>query len=352
MFLFLAACGPVVDPVDEELTLRLEILEAIHTEVVAVEYADFAVRSAALEAAALAFCGSPTDAGLTDVRDRWREARGPWKRMEIVGFGPVVDEPHRYGPLIDFWPVRDTVVDDLLAEETALDLDSVRGFGASTRGFPVLDYLLWHPELEGATTFANDPRRCTYIASLATDLRMNADDLHGAWLAYAPLLLEPAAQTDFAYLDTQDVVDEWVNRMLFALDNIRAEKLGKPLGDGSQGNPLPDAVESRYSARSLADARDVYAGVEIVFDGREMGFDDLMPPSRTPITFFDNMAVARDDARAALAAVPEPLEASITADPASVVAAQDALREVQVLIQVEMAQALNVALAFNDNDGD
>ncbi|MEZ4320083.1 MAG: imelysin family protein [Myxococcota bacterium] len=347
-----AGCVPSTAPVESELALRRDVLHALHTEVVAAGYADLTARSAVLSDAASAFCTAPDAAGLEAVRTAWLEARTPWKQLEVVGFGPVVDEPYRFGPLLDFWPVRETVVDDLLASEAPVGPADVATFGASTRGFPVLDYLLWGPGEGSLDAFVASPRRCTYVASLSADLHTNAAALEAAWVAYAPALEDPAAAGTLPYADTQEVVDEWVNRMLFTIDDIRAEKLGKPLGDSSGGVPLTDAVESRYSGRSLRDTRDAFAGVERLFEGEPTGFQELMPDSRTPIGFFEDFAERRRLAREALEAIPETLEESVVAAPDRVVAAQDALREVQVSIQVDMAQALGVTLAFNDNDGD
>lgn len=348
----LIACKPAPSGDDDEVAHRRAVLEAVHRDVVAAEYEAFATAAEVLETKTAELCASPSQATLDEARTAFDAARAPWKRMEVVGFGPVVDEPYRYGPLIDFWPVRDTVVDDLLDGESAVDLATIQTLGASTRGFPVLDYLLWHPTV----SVLDDARHCTYTASVAADLHDNATGLHDAWLAYAPKLEDPSAQTDFAYATQQQVIDEWVNRLLFAIDDIRAEKLGKPAGDGSQGNPLPDAVESRYSARSLLDARDAFAGIELLYDGRGADADDglgaLLTPERTPIGYDESFAAAREAARDALAAIPETLEQTVQQDTSTIVAAQQALREVQVLIQVDLAQALGVTLAFNDNDGD
>lgn len=335
---------------DDELEHRKAVLAELHDEVVTPGYATVRDQAAGLEQAATAFCAAPDETGLRATRDAWDTTQGAWKRMSIVAFGPSVDEPYRFEPLLDFWPVRDGLVDDLIAGDTALDPATLSGLGASARGLPVVEYLLWHPEQTDVSWF--DERRCTYLVSLTTDVHDNASGLHDAWVEYATKLADPAAQGDFAYASHQQVIDEWVNRVLFAYDDIRSEKLGKPLGDDSEGTPAPTSAESRYSGRSIANALDVFAGTEAVLGDRERGLIALMPEDRTPIGFFDELDAARTAAREALAGIPEPLTEAVQSSPEQVVAAQDALRAVQVLIQVDMTQALGVTLAFNDNDGD
>ena len=34
--------------------------------------------------------------------------------MEILKFGPYIEEPYRLGPKIDFWPVRPHTIDEML----------------------------------------------------------------------------------------------------------------------------------------------------------------------------------------------------------------------------------------------
>lgn len=347
--LALVGCPAAAPTGDDELEHRKAVLAALHDEVVTPGYAAVRDDAALLDEAATAFCAAPDEAGLLATRQAWDATQGAWKRMSIVAFGPSVDEPHRYEPLLDFWPVRDGVVDDLVAGDTDLSYATVSTLGASARGLPVVAYLLWHPDQTDASWF--DERRCTYLTALTEDLHANASGLHDAWVDYAVQLADPAAH-DLAYASHQQVVDEWVNRVLFAYDDIRSEKLGKPLGDASQGTPSPEAVESRFSKRSLQDAIDTWDGAEAVLGDREHGLVALMPLDRTPIGFFDDLDAARTAARTALGGIHEPLSEAVVDHRDGVVAAQDAIRTVQVLLQVDMTQALGVTLAFNDNDGD
>ena len=50
--------------------------------------------------------------------------------------------------------------------------------------------------------------------------------------------------------------------------------------------------------------------------------------------------------------IPEPLEQAILLDREIIARAQEALLALQVAVQVDLAQALSVTIAFNDNDGD
>jgi predicted lipoprotein len=142
--------------------------------------------------------------------------------------------------------------------------------------------------------------------------------------------------------------------MAFTLENMRSMKLGRPLGDRSGGEPRPQYVESRFSGRSLTDCRDALRGVRDVWDGdgdatEARGISDLLDDSGELTEQVDGLF---DAAEARLGEVPETLEDAVVGDPAPAVAAQDALRDLQIGIQIDLAQALGVTITFNDNDGD
>lgn len=324
-------------PPTEELSATQLTLAALG-ETVAEDYAMLAERSATLAEETVGFCGAVSTEGRDAVRQAWWAAREGWKRAEVVQFGPIVDEPVRTGPKVDLWPVRATVVDDFLAHTDPLAADDVAAFGGALKGFPVIEYILWHPE----RTELPDERTCTYLVGLTADLAFRTAELEEAWSVTRPTLVSPP--DDGPYATTQDVLDEWVNRMFFTVENLRFDKLGVPL-DG----PLPLSAESPYSGRSLVDASDALAGVHQLYVV-PLGVRDLVPADRAAA--LPALDERFEVAKLALAAVPEPLTDAIVNDREAVSAAQDALRDLQIGLQVDLAQALSVTITFNDNDGD
>lgn len=324
---------------------RGEALSAAHG-LVFDQYAAFGERADVLASAAVSFCNNPDDSGLSATRDAWWEARGAFKQADFVGFGPVVEEPDRLGPPIDFWPARTGAIDTLLAGEADLSANSFANLGSATRGLPAIEYVLYDDALLEQLT--SEPRRCAFLVGASEDLASNAHALHHAWGAWETRLVDPQQASDTAdellYTTRQSILDEWVNRVVFAADDIRHEKLGAALGDATGTDTRPDVLESRYSGRSLMDARDTLAGAHAVLL-------TLLPLADDP-ELTAHVQLAYDTASARLAEVPEPLETTIIAQPELVVRAQDALRSYQIAVQVDAAAALAVSIAFNDNDGD
>lgn len=338
---------------------RPEVITELATHVAVGRYTELVARATTLVTQVEAFCATPTEARLSAAREAWWQARTPWKEAELVNFGPVVEFPERLGPKLDAWPASPVAIEGLLTSDEGLTLEDFAQKGALERGLPVVEYLLYAEGDATLTRFQDEPRRCAVLIGVARDVQANASALVAAWeQTWFARLTDPASDSTDMWDTTQDVLDEWVNRMAFTVENIRSMKLGAPLGDTSGGAPHPETLESRYSGRSLRDARDALAGVSAAWHGAApVGPDGTGWPGVAALLGREPALVARVTqlfaaAEASLAAVPEPLMASLTAAPEAIARAQDALRALQVALQTDVAQALGVTVTFNDNDGD
>lgn len=357
IFAWLLACGSPDTAPDEpvEDAAGLSAVQAGLVDGFVVPTAEAYVAGAdAMVTAVQGLCAAPSAETLASAQASWLAARRPWKKLEVVNFGPDVEEPYRIGPKLDFWPGRPSSIETLLAGDGAVDAAAVDVMGGATRGLPALEILLFRTTDGGAAPLdaLADPRRCAYAVGLAQDAAALGRRYIAAWNdAWRARLVDPVNTAGDAYDRHQDVLDEWVNRMAFTVEDLRFVRLGKPLGDTSGGTPLPDTLESRYSGASLRDVADVLDGVDLVFEGADgkPGIASLLPEG-SPIrsAFVQRVGLTRD----ALMVVPEPLELAVTEAPESVVVVQDQLRELQVIVQVSLAQALSVTVVFNDNDGD
>ncbi|MEZ4269472.1 MAG: imelysin family protein [Myxococcota bacterium] len=345
------ACGPTEIP-----DKRRALLESWGEDVLLPLYRDFEARTAELDDAAETLCQSLNAADLGLARDAWWAARAPWKQAEVFGFGPYSEEPVRLGPKIDFWPVRADAIDALLASDAVIDDALVATLGATQTGMPVIEVLLY-AHGDDADWLAADPRRCAYLTGLTADLRVHATEIRAAWDpeagAYLNHLTEAGRQDD-AFSTLQMALAEMVGRMAFTVENIRNDRLGRPVGLTSGGTPQPAKAESQSSGRSIEDIRDALRGVALLFDGGDapgaQGLDGYLIERERPFT--KRMATALAAAHAALDAIPGPLTEAVDSAPESVIAAIAALGDLQRLIQVDIANALSVTVGFNDNDGD
>ena len=332
---------------------RRALLASWGEHVILPGYRDFETTAESLHDAAETLCNAPSSEALRDARSAWWDARAPWKQNEILAFGPYREEPLRLGPKIDFWPVRVDAIEQILSDTSPIAADAL---GAAARGFPVIEYLLYQPDTDIVTDFAASPRRCEYLLAITDDLAHRAREMRRAWdPAHGDYLgeLVEAGRTGAMFDNPTAAVGEIVNRMAFAIENIRADKLGRPLGATTGGSPQPDKAESRFSGRSLDDIRDNLRGIERLYfgDGSQdsKGLDFYTPRDKGfARAMQDQLAAARE----VLDQIPMPLTVAVIEQPAPVSATIDQLGELQRLIQVDIINALGLTPRFNDNDGD
>jgi predicted lipoprotein len=338
------------------------MLESLGSDVIIPTYASFAEQSAALVRSAGAFCEDPASSLLKDLQSRWQQARVTWKQMEAIDFGPYEDQPWRLGPKIDSWPVRQETVEQNLAGDEPLSFERVRALGASSRGLPVMEYLIFDPEgVDVALSKfeeVNGTRRCDYVKSLAEDLQANAEAMVQAWSHdgddYLGALVasgEPGAP----FMSAREASNEIVNRMLFLVENMMRLKLGKPLGLESGGEPQPDEVESPYSDHSIEDILANLDGLENLYRGqfgeaRGIGVQRWVRWYNPEV---DRRVIASMlEARWAVQDIPEPLSRAVLEHGDAVQAAYDQMRELRNTIGVDLINALAGSVTFNDTDGD
>lgn len=351
--------------------LRLAILKSWTEQIILPAHHTLSTRTAALRDASARFCATPDAEGLMATRAAWDSARGAFDAISVFKFGPLVDYPARLGPNLNFWPARTETIDGLLAGDAALTAEALPGLGAPARGLPAVEYLLFGPSATDAAAFsagdsgggdsgggdsgAGPNRRCAYLVAATADAASLAAALDLAWSpeggGFGDELSDPEGK-GLSLTSIQEALSEVVNRMLFALDDMRGEKLGKPLGTDA---PSPTSVESRFSGRSVQNLRDVLGMIELLYHGSAaegaLGLDDdprlIERPDVTER--FDAALVV---ARMRLDEVPGSLETAVVDAPEKVAAVVEALRGVQVVLQTDVRALLSLNAAFNDADGD
>lgn len=337
---WLLACTGGEDPTLLQEAVLTDLAEGLGSTL----YASFAEQSQTMAEEVRAACTAPSPETLTAAQQAWWAARTPWKQAEVIRFGPTIEYPERFGPKLDDWPVNAAAVDALLAGEQALEFESM---GTATRGLPVVEYLLWTDQS------AQEPRACEAAVGASQDVSDNAAALSQVWdETWVPWLSDPFDNPGGPWVLSQNGVDEWVNRMAFSAENVRATKLGKPAGDQNGGGLFLEALESRYSGRSTQDAVDAVDGIALVWTGAEgrKGVRELVLGDAALVSDLDTQLA---ECQQRMGALPPDLEHALVAGELEAIEeAQSCLLALQVLVQVDLAAALNVSIAFNDNDGD
>jgi predicted lipoprotein len=333
---------------DQRDEVAIALVQRVQTDIAEAQ-ADAAALTEALDG----FCASPDAAGLDAAQQAWSDLRAPWKRLRALPFGPLVDEG--FDTAIDFWPARVSSIDGGLAAAPS-DQAGLDALGVASKGMPAIEYLLWDPVGGDEAVLAlygtaDGPARCAHVELLAADVALRLDELAAAWSfeGFGGQLEQAGSSEQFPTLAL--AIDELLNAMIAGLHDLDEQKLTKPLGEAI-GAPQPDLVESRFSDRSLFDARDALDGFARAYLGSEDAPGLTLVVASESETVDQRVRDALAAAEQALAAVPEPLRQAIVDDPESVAAAEQAIHELRLVLTAEVASLLGVTVSLSDNDGD
>ena len=120
------------------------------------------------------YCIQPTN-DLTQLQSVWWSTRESFKQLDYAQFGPYFEPPERAGPQLDFWPLRSSSIDDVLLGDLNLEESVFHSYGASIKGFPALEYLLF------GSVDTNSARYCEYIQAIGNDLVFQSNILYNYW---------------------------------------------------------------------------------------------------------------------------------------------------------------------------
>lgn len=357
-----AGCGSDGPKPDDKYASfdRQGMLQHLGSNVIIPAFSDFATKADSLVIQADAFNQTPTAAGLTSLQQQWRRTAGAYKRCEAYQFGPVYDQ--MLAASIDFWPARPDNLERVIAGNTAYSDAFIEQQGTSVKGLAALEYLLFSrsggaaTELARLTTSPDAAQRRAYLLALSQNLRTKARLIRDTW--------QNSYLTTYVQHDGQDIngsINQTMNQLIAHIDYIKNTKIGLPAGK-KDGTTHPTQVEAYESNNSLNHLLNDLTGIERLYTGAGRtgvsgpGFDDFLDhleaqANGQPLAPQVTAKLAECRAKA-LALGTTDLSAAMTSNPAGVTALYDALKQLLVLVKVDMVSPLGVTLTFNDNDGD
>ncbi|MBB5017338.1 hypothetical protein HNQ59_000602 [Chitinivorax tropicus] len=300
-------------------------------------------------------CSAPNQASLGKLRKAWLQTARAWAAMEVFQIGPVIER--RTARQINGWPVRMKLLQPLL-EGGELGPNRIDRTGSAGKGLPAMEYLL-HPDrqTDAAVIRSLKGRHCQVLMALADGVLREAKGIQQDWRGpdggFARQLRQAGQLQEGAFASDTQALGDVVNLLIAGIDYVRLRKLEKPLEKSSDEVAL-DRLEAWRSDASLALMEANLAGFEQVFFGGRagrVGLDDYLLGIEKPV-LVRRVREQLDTARAALRSIGMPMSQALTAVPERVKAAQQAVRQLQRLLENDLAEALQVDLSFNANDGD
>ena len=203
-------------------------------------------------------------------------------------------------------------------------------------------------------TALSDTRRCAYLSALTDHVKRTSTSLAEAWSPdggdYANTLATAGETGNLTYPAQLSAVSAVLTEIPVAVDDVKATKVGKPLGHLDMP-PMPDQVESPYAHASVEAMQAALEGLRTLWTGTEHDFDDYLR-TRNP-ELADTVLAQLSAADDAVAALPEPLaDYAGGADHRAGDAAYEALGTLERTFTTDVGTTLAVSIGFSPSDGD
>lgn len=352
MALCLPSCeGPGYPPYD-----RTQLLREITDSLILPALEDQVTQSDALRTATTGLCTTTNATTLAAARTAWVDALVAWNATIAYQVGPARTlDLHAHAD----WPADLVAVEAIVAGTTVIDAGYVDTLGLGTRGFAPLEYLLFaYPNYtapDDTMTLAalRDARRCTYAAMVADEIARIAEQVQTAWSAsggnYQDAFVNASNPNEFS--TPQAAVSALVSQVIEAIDQVRDDKLGTPLGRTTHVGP----VQSPYAHASVVAMEACFGSASDAWLGTPHGLDAFLRTRNTQLA--DSVVSQFGSTETTIRALESP---PLTPEWESYVAgtdhtvgntAYDALQALQTTLGTDVGATLGLSLVL-PGDGD
>jgi putative iron-regulated protein len=311
-----------------------QVIQNYASNVIYNTYRDLADRAEKLNDAVIQLRFETNDINLSTAQQQWVNTRRPWEQSEAFLFGPVDTEG--LDPAMDSWPVNAIDLQNLLDSDTALTVEAASAFSDDLKGFHVIEFLLFGSD--GSKTSADfTERELLYLGAVTNVLANDAQRLAQGWNPNDGNFLAEFSQAgsgSTTYTTQAAALQEMITGMIGIAGELASVKLEDPIR-------LSDAtlVESQFSFNSRADFMDNVRAIRNAYTGNYLlsegpGLNALVKSINPALDGTINSQI--EAAIVAIDAIPQPFAEAISASPAEVQTAIDAVNTLLVTLSNQL----------------
>lgn len=343
-------------------------VEEYDREVMLTNYADAYILPAysaytsgidSLKAAAINFNSTLNVTSLNQLRIKWENALLLWQDVGFLEFGPAQNISLR--SQTNVYPIDTVLVTNNIATGS-YNLQLASNFDA--KGLQAVEYLIngtGNNDNDIVTYFSNTTNASTYLIDVITDLETNANYVNNEWVStYRSNFIANSASNAQG-----SSVSDIVNAISLHYETfIRKGKIGLPAGvfNGFSQLPMPEHVEAYHYEqslpfvyRSLVSLQKFIKGEHYASSVNGEGLEDYLNFVRAqsggqPLsTLINNQFI---NISGELANINDPLSNEVVNNNQGVRDVYQQMQQMVPFIKVETANALDVMITYQDNDGD
>lgn len=283
--------------------------------------------------------GAPTE----QAKAAWIEAKMAWERAEAATyFGPA--GMLRTVSRVDYTPVSESGIDDLLGSATRIDAGFVASRSASTqRGLGAIEYGLF------GEPAADDARVCELLVAVSDVVAAESKALFDAWGASFEGA-EPWVETFTGGMAADQALGDVIGALVEITKRLSLLELGKGLGI-SAPTPEPEAIDEGAAQAGAAVYRAQLEGIgEILSTGGESSLLALIHSRDASVA--ERIDTLVDDTISDLDGIDGSLVTAVGERPDQMTGIYEHLAELRTLFEADVVSLLDITLGFSDTDGD
>jgi predicted lipoprotein len=321
-------------------------------------YSEYLSRQNSLTSEVDNFISSPDVNGLNDLRSSWEDALLVWQDVAFLEFGPASNISLR--SKTNVYPVDSSLIQRNIKSTEGYDLGFASNFNA--KGFQAIDYLIngvSSSDQEIVDYFINTPNASNYLKDVSNELKNNSSIVYNEW--------NNGFKTSFIANSASNAQGSSISNIVNAINLhyeafMRKGKIGLPVGAFSSTFILPGHVEAYYSKKSLPYLNRSLSSLHTFINGNSytsaaigLGLDDYLnfvnaqKGDETLIQVINNQFNAID---IAIDNIKDPLSNEVEVNQDGVNIVYQKMQEMVAYLKVDMTDALDVLITYQDSDGD
>jgi len=339
---------------------RGSVMENYANNIIIPRYNDFKSELDKLKTEVLEFTQNPSTETHTSLSNQWLEAYKAWQYVEMFNIGKA--EEIMYSNTMNTYPVnQERTIDNISSEK--IDLSDPNDWAC--QGFPGLDFLI-HGVAENLENILNlynsDTKYGDYLIVVISNMSTNTNNVVDDWSSYKSEFISSTNNTATSAFNmlTNDFV-------YYFEKGLRTNKIGIPAGVFSN-NPLDTKIEAYYASKnSFKDVSkelitEALEAVKLMFTGTSKT-GSVGPSYKSYLDYIKNINNNGVDIGSEVMSkintsnnrindLDKNFIYQINNDNTKMLAAFDALQKIVVNFKTDMLSLFNIAVDYQDADGD
>ncbi|QTE23454.1 imelysin family protein [Polaribacter cellanae] len=306
---------------------------------------EFVLNSEKLNEAILKFSTNLNNQNLLSLKTAWKNAALSYSKTEVGDFGVIKNTGIHLA--IYSWTANETGIENFIASTHVISESSINSSPTKTRGLSAIEYLIFEKTTAETITAFSDQRRLDYLIYLGENLLKKVNSLKDQWESYSSIFIKNKTSG----LDGS--INRIVNQMNVLLENIKRFKIGEPSGLENSTTVSTNLLQADKSGISLDIIEKNIESLKATYFGNTYGLDDyvsLISNNDDINTAIKNQFLAIENDISSFSN--SSLKEVINAKNLKVNNLYQHIKELIVLIKVDVASTLSITVTFTDNDGD